>query len=73
MLAQAIDVDSLDVERIYLAGELNVLGDAPSRAPIDREIARQLPTPLEPIRKFIQQMFWAPDEVAGSTLSLIHI
>ena len=38
-----------------------------SRASIDREVARNLPVPLGHIREYIEQMFWAPDALAGST------
>lgn len=68
LLRIATEHDELNIERVYLAGEWNVLGDAPSRAPVDREVARNLPVPLMPIRNFIRRMFWAPDEVVGSTV-----
>ena len=67
LLRIAVELDELDIERVYLAGEWNVLGDAPSRAPIDREIARNLPVPLGPIRDFVRKMFWVPDEIEGDT------
>ena len=55
----------MDLEKVYLAGEWNILGDAPSRAPVDREVARNLPVPLGPIRRFVHRMFLAPEELAG--------
>ena len=55
------------MERVYIKGEDNVLGDAPSRAPADRAVARNLAIPLQPIKKTMHRMFWAPDELAGST------
>ena len=55
------------MERVYIAGEDNILGDAPSRAPADRAVARNLAIPLAPIKRTMHRMFWAPDELAGST------
>ena len=52
---------------MYLAGDDNILGDAVSRAPADREVARNLPIPLQPIKETIHRLFWAPDELAGQT------
>ena len=55
------------MERVYIAVEDNILGGAPSRAPADRAVARNLAIPLEPIKRTMFRMFWAPDELAGST------
>lgn len=34
---------------------------------MNREVVRDLPVPLMPIRGLIRKMCWAPDEVVGST------
>ena len=60
-------MEILNMERVYIAGEDNILGDAPSRAPADRAVARNLAIPLAPIKRTMHRMFWAPDELAGST------
>ena len=62
-----IELETLQIERIYILGTDNVLGDAVSRNPIDREVARNLPLPLWPVQQFIHKMFWASDELAGRT------
>ena len=72
LLKMCIELEPLGIERVYIAGEDNILGDAPSRAPADREVARNLAAPLAPIKEIIHRMFWAPDEVKvtpGSGLS----
>ena len=61
----AIELEPLGIERLYIAGSQNILGDAPSRAPADRKGARNLPIPLGPIRDLIKKMLWAPEELAG--------
>ena len=71
-----IELEPLGIERVYIAGEDNILGDAPSRASADREVARNLAVPLAPIKEIIHRMFWAPDELAGDTrerLKQLHI
>ena len=67
LLKMCIEIEPLLIERVYLAGSENILGDATSRAPADREVARNLPIPLQPIRDTIHRLFWAPDELAGQT------
>ena len=67
LLKMCIEMEPLGIERVYLAGDQNILGDAPSRAPPDRAVARNLPVPLAPIKDTIHRLFWAPDELAGST------
>ena len=67
LLKMYIEMEPLGIERVYLAGSENILGDAPSQAPADRAVARNLPVPLAPIRETIHRLFWAPDELAGST------
>ena len=76
LLKMCIELEPLGIERVYIAGEDNILGDAPSRAPADREVARNLAVPLAPIKETIHRMFWAPDELAGDTrerLKQLHI
>ena len=76
LLKMCIELEPLGIERVYIAGEDNILGDAPSRAPADREVARNLAVPLAPIKEMIHRMFWAPDEVAGDTrerLRQLHV
>ena len=34
-------------------------------------MARNLPVPLGPIKEFVHRLFWAPDEVAGSTAARV--
>ena len=76
LLKMCIELEPLGIERVYIAGDDNILGDAPSRAPADREVARNLAVPLAPIKEVIHRMFWAPDELAGDTkerLKQLHI
>ena len=65
-------METLNMERVYIAGDDNILGDAPSRAPADRAVARNLAIPLAPIKRTMHRMFWAPDELAGSTATRLQ-
>ena len=67
LLKICVELDELNLERVYLGGEFSVLADAPSRAPQDREVARNLPVPLEPIKSVAHRMFWDPGAPGGST------
>ena len=64
LLRQAVELGELGIERVYLDGQSNILGDGPSRAPCDREAARNLPVPLGPIKDIIKQMF-GPGQTGG--------
>ena len=49
LLKMCIEIEPMQIERVYIAGEDNLLGDAPSGAPADHEVARNLVVPLAPI------------------------
>lgn len=65
LLEIAVEIEPMQIERVYLAGDDSIFGDAPSRSPADRAIARNLCASLAPIRDTMCRMFWAPDEIAG--------
>ena len=48
------------VQRIWIKGQDNILGDAPSRNPEDRDACRNLPVPSGPVKRIIRQMFEVP-------------
>ena len=48
------------VQRVWLAGKDNILGDAPSRNPIDRDHVKDLPIPAGPVKRVVRAMFEAP-------------
>ena len=62
LLRWAIDVEEMGdrIQRIWIKGTENILGDAPSRNPPDRDVCRDLPVPSGPVRRIIRQMFEAP-------------
>ena len=55
------------MERVHIKCYDNILEDASYIAPADRAVARNLAIPLAPIKRTMHRMFWAPDELAGST------
>eukprot|EP00969_Alexandrium_andersonii_P155247 6863331-Alexandrium_andersonii.AAC.1 len=66
-----VELEPMGIERVYLAGQDNILGDAPSRAPADRAVARNLPIPLAPIKDVIYRLFWAREQIAGDVATRI--
>ena len=62
LLRWALDLEDLGsrVVRVWLRGEDNILGDAPSRNPEDRDVLHTLRVPGGPVRRVIEQMFTAP-------------
>ena len=53
------DLDGL-VTKVWLKGDANILGDAPSRNPKDRDKIKHLAVPGSPIKRCIQTMFAPP-------------
>ena len=41
----ALELQQFDIVRVWIRGEANILGDAPSRAPWESELAGHLPIP----------------------------
>ena len=64
LLRWSLDLEELGskISRIWLKGTDNVLGDAPSRNPPDRDRLHRLPVPAGPVRRIIEQMFARPLE-----------
>ena len=65
LLKMCIKVEPLGIKRVYIAREDDILGDSPLKAPVDREVARDLAVPLAPIKDIVCKLFWAPDVFAG--------
>ena len=65
LLRWAIDLEELGdkVQRVWIRGVDNILGDPPSRNPSDRDVCRRLKVPAGPVRRIIQKMFEAPMEM----------
>ena len=51
------------VVRVWIAGHLNVLSDAGSRAPWTSRVVKHLPVPDKPIKELIRLLFTHPNEV----------
>ena len=51
LLKMAIEMEPMQLERLYVAGGDNVLGDAPSRNPHDKAMAKNLPIPWSRSRR----------------------
>ena len=47
---------------VWIRGEANILGDPPSRAPCETELAQHLPIPDKPVRELVRQMYQPPEE-----------
>ena len=58
----ALELQQLNIERIWIRGEANILADAPSRAPLDLQGVSELPVPVGPVRQLIRQLYWSPAE-----------
>ena len=67
LLRICIEMEILNMGCVYTKHNDNIRSDAPFRAPANRAVAKNLTIPLQPIRKTMRRMFWAPDELAGST------
>ena len=67
-----IKKEILNMGCVYTKHNDNILSDAPFRAPANRAVAKNLTIPLQPIRKTMHRMFWAPDELAGSTTTRLQ-
>ena len=72
LLKMVIEMEPMNLERVWVAGSDNILGDAPSRSPADREVARNIPIPMDLIQNILHQLFWAPDEMAGDTAKRVQ-
>jgi hypothetical protein len=58
----ALDLQWYDLVCVWIRGEANILGDAPSRAPWETELAQHLPIPDKPVRELVHQMHQSPEE-----------
>ena len=57
----ALELHGFDIVRVWIRGEANILGDAPSRAPWEDRLARHLPIPDMPVRDLVRKMYQDPD------------
>ena len=59
----SLEVDEMTskVTRVWLKGEDNILGDAPSRNPKGRDAARDAAPPCGPVHRIVEWMFAKPD------------
>ena len=57
----ALELQQFNIVRVWIRGEANILGDAPSRAPWETQLARNLPIPDLPLRQIIQTMYRSPE------------
>ena len=63
LLRCALEIEEmgLQVKRVWIKGVANILGDAPSRHPVDRDAVLDLRVPAGPLRRIVQAMFHHPD------------
>ncbi len=59
----ALELQQFDIVRVWIRGEANILGDAPSRAPWENALARLMPIPDGPVRQVINAMYNDPDSL----------
>ena len=57
----ALELQQFNIVRVWIPGEANILGDAPSRAPRETQLARNLPISDLPLRQIIQTMYRSPE------------
>ena len=65
LLRYPLEVEELSkrVTRIWIKGTDNVLGDAPSRNPKDRDTVKHLAVPAGPVKRIVRAMFEKPIEL----------
>ena len=65
LLRWTLEIEELSgrVQRVWTQGKDNVLGDAPSRNPKDRDFVKDLPVPAGPVKRIVKAMFEAPIEL----------
>ena len=59
----ALELQQFDLVRVWIRGEANILGDAPSRAPWEHQLAQHLPIPDMPVRELVNRLYRDPDSV----------
>ena len=57
----ALELQALNIVRVWIRGETNILADAPSRAPVDTKIARSLPVPNMEVKELLKMMYTEPE------------
>ncbi len=60
----ALELQCFDIARVWIRGEANILGDAPSRAPWENAFAKFLPIPDSFVRQVINAMYKEPEALA---------
>ena len=58
----ALELQGFNLVRVWIRGEANILGDAPSRAPWENALADQLPIPDAPLREIIAKIYKQPPD-----------
>lgn len=56
----ALDLQWYGLVRVRIRGEASVLGDAPSRAPWEAQLAKLLPIPDKPVRELVNLVYEEP-------------
>ena len=59
----ALELQQFDLVRVWIRGEANILGDAPSRAPWEHLLAQHLPIPDLPVRDLVNRLYRDPESV----------
>jgi hypothetical protein len=59
----ALELAEYRIARVWIRGGANILGDAPSRAPWEVEVAKHLPVPNQSVKELIRMMYTTPEEL----------
>ena len=72
LLTWSLELDELcqRVQRVWIAGKDNILGDAPSSNPKDRDFIKDQPVPGGPVRRVIRAMSEAPVQLEDDMAQL---
>ena len=57
----ALELQAFNIMRIWIRGETNILADAPSRAPADDKVVRNLPVPNMEVKDLLRYMYQEPE------------
>ena len=57
-----LELQRFNIVPVWIRGETNILGDAPSRAPWENALADQLPIPDAPLREIIAKLYTQPPD-----------
>ena len=60
MSTWALDLQWYHMVRVWIRGEADILGDAPSEAPWETQLAQHVPIPDRPVHELVRNIYQAP-------------